>query len=175
MSIYSNDNISKIAKLTTRELPHLAKIAKITVRENNGVYSISFLLSSLMLLLNWCSKNNFQIRYVHMHVHIFCKLYKFTLCIYIVLLVSVNIELAARSDTTLALAWGTPDGTYDGLRLQVSEGGGTSITEELTVSDTSFNVTDLIPGTVYTASLYTVSGSTEQLVTAEEFQTCEFT
>ena len=38
-SIYSNDNISKIAKLTTRELPHLAKTAKITVRENNGVYS----------------------------------------------------------------------------------------------------------------------------------------
>ena len=42
MSIYSNDNISKIAKLTTRELPHLAKTAKITVRENNGVYSSSF-------------------------------------------------------------------------------------------------------------------------------------
>ena len=38
MSIYS-DNISKIAKLTTRELPHLAKTAKITVRKNNGVYS----------------------------------------------------------------------------------------------------------------------------------------
>ena len=29
MSIYSNDNISKIAKLTSRELPHLAKTAKI--------------------------------------------------------------------------------------------------------------------------------------------------
>ena len=41
MSIYSNDNISKIAKLTPRELLHLAKTAKITVRENNGVYSIS--------------------------------------------------------------------------------------------------------------------------------------
>ena len=40
MSIYSNDNISKIAKLTTHELPHLAKTAKITVRENNDVYSI---------------------------------------------------------------------------------------------------------------------------------------
>ena len=40
MSIYSNDNISKIAKLTTRELPHLAKTVKITVRENNGVYSM---------------------------------------------------------------------------------------------------------------------------------------
>ena len=39
MSIHSNDNISKIAKLTPRELPHLAKTAKITVRENNGVYS----------------------------------------------------------------------------------------------------------------------------------------
>ena len=44
MSIYSNDNISKIAKLTTRELPHLAKTAKITVRENNGVYSSYFVL-----------------------------------------------------------------------------------------------------------------------------------
>ena len=43
MSIYSNDNISKIAKLTTRELPHLAKTAKITVRENNGVYSTTVL------------------------------------------------------------------------------------------------------------------------------------
>ena len=40
MSIYSNDNISKIAKLTTRELPHLAKTAKITVRENIGVYTV---------------------------------------------------------------------------------------------------------------------------------------
>ena len=39
MSIYSNDNISKITKLTARELPHLAKTAKITVCENNGVYS----------------------------------------------------------------------------------------------------------------------------------------
>ena len=39
MSNYSNDNISKIAKLTTRELPHLAKTAKITLREDNGVYS----------------------------------------------------------------------------------------------------------------------------------------
>ena len=29
MYIYSNDNISKIAKLTPRELPHLAKTAKI--------------------------------------------------------------------------------------------------------------------------------------------------
>ena len=46
MSIYSNDNISKIAKLTTRELPHLAKTAKITVRENNGVYSIVAILST---------------------------------------------------------------------------------------------------------------------------------
>ena len=40
MSIYSNDNISKIAKLTTRELPQKSKNAKITVRENNGLYSI---------------------------------------------------------------------------------------------------------------------------------------
>ena len=40
MSIYSNDNIRKIAKLTTRELPQKSKNAKITVRENNGLYSI---------------------------------------------------------------------------------------------------------------------------------------
>ena len=41
MSIYSKMTTSaNIAKLTTRELPHLAKTAKITVRENNGVYSI---------------------------------------------------------------------------------------------------------------------------------------
>ena len=37
MSIYSNDNISKIAKLTPRELPHLVQN-----RENNGLYSMSF-------------------------------------------------------------------------------------------------------------------------------------
>ena len=40
MSIYSNDNISKIAKLTPRELLHLAKTAKITVRENNVRYTV---------------------------------------------------------------------------------------------------------------------------------------
>ena len=40
MSIYSNDNIRKIVKLTTRELPQKSKNAKITVRENNGLYSI---------------------------------------------------------------------------------------------------------------------------------------
>ena len=39
MSINSNDNIRKIAKLTTRELPQKSKNAKITVRENNGLYS----------------------------------------------------------------------------------------------------------------------------------------
>ena len=50
MSIYSNDNISQIAKLTTRELPHLAKTAKITVREYNGVYSIFFKLQILVIL-----------------------------------------------------------------------------------------------------------------------------
>ena len=52
MSIYSNDNISKIAKLTTRELPHLAKTAKITVRENNGVYSNKI---SLYMYYQWQS------------------------------------------------------------------------------------------------------------------------
>ena len=36
MSIYSNDNIRKIAKL-----PQKSKNAKITVRENNGLYSTS--------------------------------------------------------------------------------------------------------------------------------------
>ena len=43
MSIYSNDNIRKIAKLTTRELPQKSKNAKITVRENNGLYSTALL------------------------------------------------------------------------------------------------------------------------------------
>ena len=42
MSIYSNDNIRKITKLTTRELPQKSWNAKITVRENNGLYSKSF-------------------------------------------------------------------------------------------------------------------------------------
>ena len=41
-SIYSNDNIRKIAKLTTRELPQKSKNAKITVRENNGLYSKAY-------------------------------------------------------------------------------------------------------------------------------------
>ena len=41
MSIYSNDNIRKIAKLITRELPQKSKNAKITVLENNGLYSIT--------------------------------------------------------------------------------------------------------------------------------------
>ena len=50
MSMYSNDNISKIAKLTTRELPHLAKTAKMTVRKNNGVYSMKF--SDLSIILS---------------------------------------------------------------------------------------------------------------------------
>ena len=49
MSIYSNNNISKIAKLTRRELPHLAKTAKITVRENNGVYS------NPLWIIEWCN------------------------------------------------------------------------------------------------------------------------
>ena len=49
MSIYSNDNIRKIAKLTTRELPQKSKNAKITVRENNGLYSIRW--SSLLMQL----------------------------------------------------------------------------------------------------------------------------
>ena len=44
MSIYSNDNIRKIAKLTTRELPQKSKNAKITVRENNGLYSIGLFI-----------------------------------------------------------------------------------------------------------------------------------
>ena len=47
MSIYSNDNITKIAKLTTRKLPHLAKTAKITVHENNGVYSSTCMYSDI--------------------------------------------------------------------------------------------------------------------------------
>ena len=45
MSIYSNDNIRKIAKLTTRELPQKSKNAEITVRENNGLYSSTLQMS----------------------------------------------------------------------------------------------------------------------------------
>ena len=55
MSIYSNDNISKIAKLTPRELPHLAKTAKKTVRENNGVYSMQIWLRQSKLYHDNCS------------------------------------------------------------------------------------------------------------------------
>ena len=40
--LYSNDNIRKIVKLTTRELPQKSKHAKITVRENNGLYSSTY-------------------------------------------------------------------------------------------------------------------------------------
>ena len=54
MSIYSNDNISKITKLTPRELPHLAKTTKITVRKNNGVYSTLFLLKLQEIYLRVC-------------------------------------------------------------------------------------------------------------------------
>ena len=49
MSINSNDNIRKIAKLTTRELPQKSKNAKITVRENNGLYSITILVAHIGL------------------------------------------------------------------------------------------------------------------------------
>ena len=44
MSIYSNDNISKIAKLTPRELPHLVQN-----RENNGLYSSMTHLQALQI------------------------------------------------------------------------------------------------------------------------------
>ena len=42
MSIYSNDNNSKIAKLTTRELPHLAKTVKIMAYtySNRGIVRV---------------------------------------------------------------------------------------------------------------------------------------
>ena len=54
MSIYSNDNIRKIAKLTTRELPQKSKNAKITVRENNGLYSNMFIYGSeFWTMYNW--------------------------------------------------------------------------------------------------------------------------
>ena len=51
MSIYSNDNIRKIAKLTTRELPQKSKNVKITVPENNGLYSIWFSLVFIASIL----------------------------------------------------------------------------------------------------------------------------
>ena len=62
MSIYSNDNIRKIAKLTTRELPQKSKNAKITVRENNGLYSIwsdSFFIQNIYLTFHF--KQEFSI------------------------------------------------------------------------------------------------------------------
>ena len=44
MSIFSNENIRKIVKLTPHECLHLAKvIVKISVRENYGVYSIDII------------------------------------------------------------------------------------------------------------------------------------
>ena len=46
MSIYSNEYIRKIVKLTPHEFPHLSKITKITVRENNGVYSMQMALKT---------------------------------------------------------------------------------------------------------------------------------
>ena len=66
MSIYSNDNISKIMKLIPRELPHLAKTAKITVRENNGVYSNANTYSTTLVMQGY---NN---QFPH-HVH-FCSM-----------------------------------------------------------------------------------------------------
>ena len=58
MSIYSNDNIRKIAKLTTRELPQKSKNAEITVRENNGLYSNPFDTRAYMSpCINWIYQN----------------------------------------------------------------------------------------------------------------------
>ena len=57
MCIYSNDNIRKIAKLTTRELPQKSKNAEITVRENNGLYSIT-------LYIQMCKKTQDH-NYIH--------------------------------------------------------------------------------------------------------------
>ena len=54
MSIYSNDNIRKITKLTTRELPHLVQ-----KRENNGLYSklqLSLWSTSEKLKVCFCQK-----------------------------------------------------------------------------------------------------------------------
>ena len=74
MSIYSNDNISKIAKLTTRELPHLAKnsMSKITVRENNGVYS-TFITGVCKHLAPTVCEHKSQARKhipsLHSHIH----------------------------------------------------------------------------------------------------------
>ena len=59
MSIYSNDNISKIAKLTARELLHLVKTVKINVCENNGVYSIVFCCFFAFVICLFCA--NFMV------------------------------------------------------------------------------------------------------------------
>ena len=96
MSIYSNDNISKVAKLTPRELPDLAKTAKITVRENNGVYSMQiyanlfkinekcyFSISWAILILfglsdrAWCGLQNFYTEYWNsLIMQIYANLFK---------------------------------------------------------------------------------------------------
>ena len=51
MSIYSNDNIRKIAKLTTRELPHLVQKRENKLRKNNGLYSMPFWNGLLIIML----------------------------------------------------------------------------------------------------------------------------
>ena len=58
MSIYSNDNIRKIAKLTTRELPQKSKNAKITVRENNGLYSKEILTAMRVMVVSIGSRGS---------------------------------------------------------------------------------------------------------------------
>ena len=57
MSIYSYDNIRKIAKLTTRELPQKSKNAKITVHENNGLYSTLKILELIAFQLQNKNQN----------------------------------------------------------------------------------------------------------------------
>ena len=55
MSIYSNENIRKIAKLSPREFPHLVQN-----RENYGVYSIIVFFISKLLKNNHFRARNLQ-------------------------------------------------------------------------------------------------------------------
>ena len=80
MSIYSNDNIRKIAKLTTRELPQKSKKKKITVRENNGLYSnmlqvgisgITY-LSPFFFFFMW-KGHTLEVHCTNIHLKIFIK------------------------------------------------------------------------------------------------------
>ena len=67
MSIYSNDKISKIVKLTTRELPHLTKTAKITVRE---IMAYTVTLFHCSVIMHSFQKNSFRFCHISAAMYI---------------------------------------------------------------------------------------------------------